>query len=247
MPIVYSYNISKGRRDKNDDAVVAAKNIDGDGLAVVCDGIGSHSNAAYSSNYIIDTLESAWKNSSFDNFSSMKEWLENKIDDLNMHLYNKSQESQKKMGTTFVVIATCKDRVVAINIGDSRGYAISKNNEIKLITVDDSFVGALIDAGVLTEEEAKNHPEKHTLTQAIAIKDGISKHIFEDELAEYNYFLVCSDGLSNTLSEEEIKNVVEEEDLSSATKKLIDLSIERGSTDNISVAILQNIRGEMND
>ncbi|ERK59546.1 protein phosphatase 2C [Gemella bergeri ATCC 700627] len=247
MPLVYSYNSNKGRKTKNEDAVSVVKNSKGYALAIICDGVGSHSNAAYSSNYIVTTLEEEWQSMSFANFKNMKNWLYDKIEKLNIELYTKSKKSSKKMGTTIVVVATFKEEVVVYNIGDSRAYGLTIDNDMKLLTIDDSFVGALINAGAITEEEAKNHPEKHILTQALATREKINLHTYTDTLEKFDYFLICSDGLSNMIETEEIKNIIRNEELSDSIEKLINLSVERGGIDNISVAIIKNLRGGNND
>ena len=247
MPLVYSYNSNKGRKEKNDDAVSVSKNKQGAVIAVVCDGVGSHSNAAYSSNYIVSTLEKEWKELTFANFNNMKNWLYDRIENLNSELYNKSKDNQKKMGTTIVAVAIFDNQVVVYNIGDSSAYGLTKDNVMNVVTVEDSFVGALISAGVITEEEAKSHPEKHVLTQALATRDNIDLHTFIDDVSNYDYFLLCSDGLTNMIEKEEIQNIVRNSELSIAVNKLIDKCVERGGVDNISVAIIKNLGGENHD
>ena len=247
MPLVYSYNSNKGRKEKNDDAVSVSKNKQGAVIGIVCDGVGSHSNAAYSSNYIVSTLEKEWKELTFANFNNMKNWLCDKIENLNSELYNKSKDNQKKMGTTIVAVAIFDNQVVVYNIGDSSAYGLTKDNVMNVVTVEDSFVGALISAGVITEEEAKSHPEKHVLTQALATRDNIDLHTFIDDVSNYDYFLLCSDGLTNMIEKEEIQNIVRNSELSIAVNKLIDKCVERGGVDNISVAIIKNLGGENHD
>ena len=247
MPLVYSYNSNKGRKEKNDDAVSVSKNKQGAVIGIVCDGVGSHSNAAYSSNYIVSTLEREWQDLTFANFNNMKNWLYDRIEKLNTELYTKSKDNQKKMGTTIVAVAIFDNQVVIYNIGDSSGYALTKDNVMTVVTVEDSFVGALISAGAITEEEAKSHPEKHVLTQALATRDNINLHTFIDDLNDYDYFLLCSDGLTNMIEKEEIQNIVRNDELSIAVNKLIDKCVERGGVDNISVAIIKNLGGENHD
>ena len=247
MPLVYSYNSNKGRKEKNDDAVSVSKNKQGAVIGIVCDGVGSHSNAAYSSNYIVSTLEKEWKDLTFANFNNMKNWLYDRIEKLNTELYTKSKDNQKKMGTTIVTVAIFDNQVVVYNIGDSSAYALTKDNVMTVVTVEDSFVGALILAGAITEEEAKSHPEKHVLTQALATRDNINLHTFIDDLNNYDYFLLCSDGLTNMIEKEEIQNIVRNDELSIAVNKLIDKCVERGGIDNISVAIIKNLGGENHD
>ena len=247
MPLVYSYNSNKGRKEKNDDAVSVSKNKQGAVIGIVCDGVGSHSNAAYSSNYIVSTLEKEWQDLTFANFNDMKNWLYDRIENLNTELYNKSKDKQKKMGTTIVTVAIFDNQVVVYNIGDSSAYGLTKDNVMNVVTVEDSFVGALISAGVITEEEAKSHPEKHVLTQALATRDNIDLHTFIDDVSNYDYFLLCSDGLTNMIEKEEIQNIVRNGELSIAVNKLIDKCVERGGVDNISVAIIKNLGGENHD
>ena len=247
MPLVYSYNSNKGRKEKNEDAISVSKNKQGAVIAVVCDGVGSHSNAAYSSNYIVATLEKEWHDLTFANFNNMKNWLYDRIEKLNTELYTKSKDNQKKMGTTIVAVAIFDNQVVVYNIGDSSAYALTKDNVMTVVTVEDSFVGALISAGAITEEEAKSHPEKHVLTQALATRDNINLHTFIDDLNNYDYFLLCSDGLTNMIEKEEIQNIVRNDELSIAVNKLIDKCVERGGVDNISVAIIKNLGGENHD
>ena len=247
MPLVYSYNSNKGRKEKNDDAVSVSKNKQGAVIGIVCDGVGSHSNASYSSNYIVSTLEKEWQDLTFANFNNMKNWLYDRIEKLNTELYTKSKDNQKKMGTTIVAVAIFDNQVVIYNIGDSSAYALTKDNVMTVVTVEDSFVGALISAGAITEEEAKSHPEKHVLTQALATRDNINLHTFIDDLNNYDYFLLCSDGLTNMIEKEEIQNIVRNDELSIAVNKLIDKCVERGGVDNISVAIIKNLGGKNHD
>ena len=247
MPLVYSYNSNKGRKEKNDDAVSVSKNKQGAVIGIVCDGVGSHSNAAYSSNYIVSTLEKEWQDLTFANFNNMKNWLYDRIEKLNTQLYTKSKDNQKKMGTTIVTVAIFDNQVVVYNIGDSSAYGLTKDNVMNVVTVEDSFVGALISAGAITEEEAKSHPEKHVLTQALATRENINLHTFIDDINNYDYFLLCSDGLTNMIEKEEIQNIVRNDELSIAVNKLIDKCVERGGVDNISVAIIKNLGGENHD
>ena len=247
MPLVYSYNSNKGRKEKNDDAVSVSKNKQGAVIGIVCDGVGSHSNASYSSNYIVSTIEKEWQDLIFANFNNMKNWLYDRIEKLNTELYTKSKDKQKKMGTTIVTVAIFDNQVVVYNIGDSSAYGLTKDNVMNVVTVEDSFVGALISAGAITEEEAKSHPEKHVLTQALATRDNIDLHTFIDELNNYDYFLLCSDGLTNMIEKEEIQNIVRNDELSIAINKLIDKCVERGGIDNISVAIIKNLGGVNHD
>ena len=105
----------------------------------------------------------------------------------------------------------------------------------------------MISAGAITVEEAKTHPERHVLTQALATKPNIVLHTFIDDLNKYDYFLICSDGLTNMIENEEIQDIVRNNELSTAVDNLIDICVERGGVDNISVAIINNLGGVNHD
>lgn len=246
MPLVYSYNSNKGRKNKNEDAISVFKNSQGATFGIVCDGIGSHSNSAYSSNFIVSTFEKEWKSLTFANFNNMKNWVADRIERLNTEIFEKSLNSDKKMGTTLVAVAIFDNQVAVFNIGDSRAYGVV-GEDINVMTVEDSFVGALINAGAITVDEAKTHPERHVLTQAVGTKESVDLHVTEVFLESYRYFILCSDGLTNMIEEKEILEIINNNELSVAVETLISLSVDRGGVDNISVAIIKNLRGENND
>ena len=198
MPLVYSYNSNRGRKEKNDDAVSVSKNKQGALIAIVCDGVGSHSNAAYSSNYIVSTLEKEWQDLTFANFNNMKNWLCDRIEKFNTELFTKSKDKNEKMGTTIVSVAIFDGQVVVY-------------------------------------------------TQALATRESIDLHTFIDDLNKYDYFLLCSDGLTNMIENDEIQNIVRNNELSIAVDDLIEKCVNRGGVDNISVAIIKNLGGENHD
>ncbi|MBF0715731.1 protein phosphatase 2C domain-containing protein [Gemelliphila palaticanis] len=244
MPIVYSFNNSKGiKKEKNQDAVNVIKNKNGALLGIICDGVSSHSKSEYSSNYIVNYFSKKWKKTKFDNVDNVQEWLFNNVNTVNLDIIKKSVEENEKMATTIVVTVIFDNNIVVANVGDSFTYSIDNNDNVKLITKDDSYPGVLLEAGAITEEEAMNHPEKNKLTQAIGVKEVIDIHIGKYDLNDYKYILSCSDGLTTMLSIDDIYNIISNNDLSSSIKVLIDEANNRGGLDNISIILFKIMRG----
>ena len=133
-----------------------------------------------------------------------------------------------------------EDDLLSDNYSSRIKIALSEMSDIPVLK-------ALISAGAITQEEAKTHPERHVLTQALATRDNINLHTFIDDLSNYDYFLLCSDGLTNMIENEEIQDIVRNNELSISVEKLIELCVNRGGVDNISVAIIKNLGGVNHD
>ncbi|MBF0714380.1 serine/threonine-protein phosphatase [Gemella sp. GH3] len=248
MPVVYSYSYNKGlKKTKNEDAINIAKNNDNNLISIICDGVSSHKNSSFSSNYIVKELTKKWKKSSFISYDNMKDWILDNILLLNKEIINKSKKQNQKMATTLLVTIIYEDKILIINVGDSLSYGLTTDNKMKLLAKDDSFVGVLLDAGVITAEEATIHPKRHTLTQAIGVDEDIEIHINEESIENFDYILNCSDGLTTMLDDEEISNIIISEDLSNAVNMLIEKSNERGGVDNISISLFKILRGVQDD
>ena len=142
------------------------------------------------------------------------------------------------MGTTIVLAIMTKDFLLFGNIGDSSGYVL-KNNKLSKITIDHTLVSLLVQSGELTLEEAKDHPRKNVLMKALGATSTIEMDVFDVE-KDVDGILLCSDGLTNMLDDEQITKVLLDEDitLDQRLKKLVTKSNNRGGTDNISIAYL---------
>ena len=141
------------------------------------------------------------------------------------------------MGTTFVAAIIDDGTMYVANIGDSRLYIV--NSEIKQITMDHSLVEELIRNGQLDRNKGRNHPEKNIITRALGIGDGVVPDFFEVELASDDKVLLCSDGLSNMIEDDEIRDIISgTDDLNEACRKLIDRANYYGGKDNISAVVV---------
>ena len=139
------------------------------------------------------------------------------------------------MGTTLVAAIISDGNVLICNIGDSRAYLL--NNEIRQITKDHSVVQELVDRQVISEEEAFNHPQKNLVTRTIGISKNTDPDFYEEQISG-KQLLLCSDGLSDLLRNNEIcETVTSSSTLEEACTALINKANERGGKDNISVIL----------
>ena len=238
----YSYLTDSGRvRDHNEDNVIIVKNDASEYLLAVADGMGGHLCGEVASSIAIKHVADRFKKiSSIGNKQDAENWIQSTVSEVNALIYKYTEEhpESKGMGTTFVCAILTKDFLLYGNIGDSSGFAI-KGDKIQKITNDHTLVSLLVKSGDLTEEEAKEHPKKNVLLKALGATTTVDMDIFDVE-TDVDGVLLCSDGMTNMLDNEQILKVIKE-DLTTdeKVKKLIDKCNNRGGTDNISVAYLE--------
>lgn len=213
-------------------------------LSVVCDGMGGANAGNVASKLAAETFVDSMNNLYGNNASE-----EMDTDDIllrsaakaNKIVYEKSLEGPdySGMGTTIVAALTDGDNATVLNIGDSRAYRITGDG-IYQITKDHSVIEELIDRGDITREESRHHPSRNLITRALGTCPEIAADIFHVELTHGDSLLLCSDGLTNVLSDEEILNTVRTEtDREKAGRKLVDMVLERGAPDNITLILLE--------
>jgi protein phosphatase len=153
------------------------------------------------------------------------------------------------MGTTvtMAVIDKLQNIIYIGNVGDSRAYLL-RNNEIKQITTDHTYVYELLKDGRITADEAKTHPKRNVITRALGSEEIVHADIFEVEFYKNDILLLCTDGLTTHVSDDEMLEIIKEYGSSESVKKLIKLANDNGGTDNITIIIVDNIiRGETYD
>ena len=228
-------------RSHNEDSLIVLENSNHEYLLAVADGMGGHSAGEVASSIAITRLSKLFN----DNFLNLEKvqavnWLRDtviEINDLIFDYVDKHPES-KGMGTTLVVALVTSKYILFGNIGDSSGFVI-KNDKLHKVTYDHTLVNLLVSAGELTKEEAKDHPKKNVLMKALGANNPIDIDIFDCDM-DIDSILLCSDGLTTMLDNEQIEKVLLS-DLSIEDKviKLIRKSNNRGGSDNISVAYLE--------
>lgn len=211
--------------------------------AVLCDGMGGASAGSIAStlasktfmNYLVDrVMASRSKNPDY------KRHLLNackKANDI-VYSYSRFNPDYSGMGTTMVAAVIQGNHAIIANVGDSRAYVVSKKKIVQ-ITKDHSYVQELVDKGIITPEKAKTHPRKNVILQALGSEDGVKCDIFTHKLARGERLLLCSDGLTNMLTDEEILEAVRSNKTPEALcKNLIELALEAGANDNVTVVTM---------
>ena len=238
----YAYLTDPGKvRDHNEDSVIIVKNQLGEIMMAVADGMGGHRNGEVASSIAISHIASRFaKTSSVGTKEDAISFIKEIVSEANVLLYKYTSEHEESvgMGTTIVLAIKTKDFLLFGNIGDSSGYVL-KNDKLNKITIDHTLVSLLVQSGELTEEEAKDHPRKNVLMKALGATSTIEMDIFDVE-TDIEGVLLCSDGLTNMLDEEQITKVLLDSDitLDERLKKLVTKCNNRGGTDNISIAYL---------
>lgn len=231
-----------GRKRKlNQDYVFTSERAIGNlpNLFIVADGMGGHKAGEYASKYTVETICNCIERSFEKNPALI---LQKAIEMANVHIRKRASEdiSLEGMGTT-VVAATCLGRCLQVaNVGDSRLYVVNK--EIRQITRDHSKVEEMVRMGVLDREAARNHPDKNIITRAIGATDDVEADFFSVELAEGDIVLMCSDGLTNMLEDEEIREILNGQgELEEKAHKLIETANTHGGKDNIAVILIESL------
>ena len=174
-------------------------------------------------------------------------WLNDNVSELNKNIidYTKDHEDSVGMGSTLVVAILTNDFLIFGNIGDSSGYVLKKG-KLHKVTKDHTLVNLLVQAGNLTEEEAKFHPKKNVLMRALGATEKCEIDIFDVDIHN-DGIMLCSDGLTSLMSDEQIEKVLTDDELKIDAKvqKLIAKCNARGGNDNISVAYLEKEKGDI--
>ena len=237
------YLTDAGRvRSHNEDSVTILKNSANEHLLIVADGMGGHRKGEVASSMVVAHLGKRFSeiNTMGTKLDAIR-WLNDNINEINKNIltYAESNPDSTGMGTTVVVALLTKDYLIFGNIGDSSGYVL-KENKLHKVTKDHTLVSLLVQAGDLTEEEAKYHPKKNVLMKALGATEKCELDIFDVVDPTTEGILLCSDGLTNMLSTDQIEKVLNDEELDIEEKvsKLIRKCNARGGTDNISIAYL---------
>lgn len=206
-------------------------------IYVVADGMGGHNAGEVASKMAAEGIV----NYVGENFSENTKdvVLKNAIEKVNKDIYFHSLKNDclNGMGTTITACLITKDWIKIANVGDSSCFGIT-NNEIIKITKDHSLVQELVDSGSISENEAANHPKKNIITRAIGTSDKVEVDIFDIIKNKYDKYVLCSDGLTNELTKEDIIKVInEEKDLSLACERLVNIAKYKGGRDNITVLL----------
>ncbi len=225
-------------RENNQDNIFVSDDPVGSlpNLYIVADGMGGHAAGDFASRYAIQMVVDFVKKSTVRNPISL---IRRAIISANNEVYREAEKDAAKggMGTTMVIGVIDGMRLICGNIGDSRLYLI--NDDIRQITMDHSLVEELIRSGQLERNKGRNHPEKNIITRAMGSRDEALPDFFEIGLSPGDRILMCSDGLSNMVENDELRDIVREnEDVREAVDALVERANYYGGNDNISAVVI---------
>ena len=206
-------------------------------LFVVADGMGGHQAGDFASKYTVEVVKQELKQT---DETDVEKALVSAIKKANKEIIKKASEDThlKGMGTTIVAATIVRQMMYFANVGDSRLYLI--NQGITQLTKDHSLVEEMVLAGQLSRSEARTHAKKNVITRAIGGEEQVEPEMFSVDLKENSKILMCSDGLTNMLEDDEIMRIVKNSpDIEEAAAVLIDRANANGGKDNISVVIVE--------
>lgn len=236
----------KGKtREMNQDYVFVSEQPVGNlpNLFIVADGMGGHNAGDYASRYAVEVIAREIEHSGQQAPAAI---FETAVECANQELMAKAEEDVQLagMGTTAVLATLQGEQLWIANVGDSRLYII--NDEIRQITRDHSLVEEMVRRGELEKEEARIHRNKNIITRAIGATEDVVADIFEVDLQKEDQILMCSDGLTNMIEDEEIRKIVKSRGkIEKRVEKLIECANQNGGKDNISVIIIEPFSGEV--
>jgi serine/threonine protein phosphatase PrpC len=213
------------------------------GLYAVADGMGGHEAGEVASKIAVRTVIRKLMEEvtvADENLpENYQNWLKSAVALANQIIYNKANETNKSMGTTLVLAVVVGRDVHIVNVGDSRAYVISPTS-IRQVTHDHSFVQALVDSGAISQKEANEHPRRNILTQSVGAQEELTIDLYNETLGSDEWLLLCSDGLWDMLSNEEIGRIVRSASSpSEACQALVDATNAAGGHDNIAAVLVR--------
>lgn len=235
-------------RQHNEDAVGVFQNEVGL-LAIVADGMGGHLAGDVASGMTIAMFETLWKEAeNVETPDAAEKWLKENIKKVNkaLHEHALAHPNCSGMGTTFVGVICTSSFATIGHIGDSRCY-LYNNDGFKQVTEDHSLVNELVRSGQISKEDAEHHPRKNVLLRALGTEDTVSMDLKTVILEEEDQLLLCSDGLSNKVSDDELGAALKAEaSLKQVVTELVELANKNGGEDNISVIIVKKTPAVLN-
>ncbi|MBR0779353.1 serine/threonine-protein phosphatase [Bradyrhizobium diazoefficiens] len=222
-------------RPRNEDALLARADV---GLWAVADGMGGHDAGDVASQMIVKALDGISKAASA---VELLESTESRIFEANRQIMALSRErGGGVIGSTIAILLISEDHYACLWAGDSRLYLVN-NGVVRQVSRDHTEAEEMVASGALTPEEARNWPQ-NVITRAIGVHENPELEIITGSFEATDIFVLCSDGLTKHVSDEEIRQRVSAEDAQSSCEALVGLALERGGYDNISVIVVRPLR-----
>lgn len=241
MQIAYQSDIGK-HRQSNQDAVGAYVNHSDAHLLLIADGMGGHQGGDVAASLTIANLGHLFVQTDLNNIVDLNEWLVTALHHENQQIYQIAQHNQnlRGMGTTVVAVIILDDKYVVAHVGDSRVYCLHQHHLLRL-TQDHSLVNELVKQGKLTPQEALNFPQRNIITRSLGVNQSVDIDVDVYSLQPHDLLLLCSDGLTNMVSENQIAQVLQNhtKSLDERVQQLVAMANAAGGNDNITVLVAQ--------
>ena len=231
------------KRQMNQDFIFTSEEPVGNlpNLFIVADGMGGHNAGDFASRYGVSVLVESVKKDK--NYNPIK-IIRNGIEAANREVLEQAKRdpSMAGMGTTMVVCTIVGEYMYVANVGDSRLYVAS--DQLTQISQDHSLVAEMVRMGELTQEEGRSHPDKNIITRAVGTGEEIRIDFFDLQMEENDRILMCSDGLSNMATDEEIFAILNDAAAEDTAQALVDRANANGGKDNIAVIVIEPFANE---
>ncbi|GAA0612677.1 Stp1/IreP family PP2C-type Ser/Thr phosphatase [Virgibacillus siamensis] len=229
-------------RKHNEDSGGIFYNTSGQLLAVIADGMGGHQAGDVASQMATRLMREEWeKSADLASPDEAEKWLLESITKINNSVYEHALNNEEcyGMGTTIVGVVCTSDFTTIAHIGDSRCY-LQNDDGFKQVTEDHSFVNALVQSGEISKDDAQHHPRKNVVLKALGTENHLEPDIRTVCLEKSNKILLCSDGLTDKVTDDELQELLQNDDVHATGNKMIDIANSRGGEDNISLVLLYN-------
>jgi protein phosphatase len=229
------------RRDHNEDAFVTFDTEDGATVLVVADGMGGHLAGEVASAIAIEVLQRELTSVA----DGPGEALKAAIEQANLEIWQESERDQEKagMGSTIVAAIVLDGQAYLANAGDSPAYLI-RDGQTEQVTRDHGLVAEQVEAGIIREEDAENHPYRHILTRCLGVEEQVEVELYPPrELQAGDVLVLCSDGLTEHVRKREVAALATGADSTEVAQALVDVANQRGGHDNITVVVAR-VAGE---
>lgn len=232
-------------RKNNQDYVNVFKNKQNVIFGIVADGMGGHRGGDVASDMAVSHLGHNFEQSEVSNLDDLREWIIKEISKENDRIISVSNQFDdlNGMGTTMVGVFFVGKKMMVVNVGDSRCY-IFYDHKLEQLSVDHSLVHELLETGQISPEEAENHPQKNIITQTLGVSQTVQPRIKNFDTIDHSIILLCTDGLTNMVPEDEIKAILEKNiSLDAKCHLLIDKANQAGGHDNITALLFASENG----
>jgi len=222
------------QRNVNEDAYLG---LDEQGLWLVADGMGGHARGDVASRLIVEAFEDLVRPPSLDAFAQE---VRARLALANQRMREEARRagSDQLMGSTVVAFLAYKREWLCLWAGDSRAYLL-RDGRLTQITRDHSVAEELVQRGELHRDQAASHPSANRITRAVGTQDQLVVDQYRSVLRDGDAVLLCSDGLNKEVGDDELATILDDYDCDEASRELLELTLERGARDNVTVAVIR--------